>query len=149
MEFTPEDRTLRTFMIPQRIGGPIADPLPLNSLVVSDSLADFHLDALAIASYSDAGQDPQFAGSVTAHGLVYDLGLMVFERPKIEMTRAGGSSLLSFESSTGHDYFIESSSDALKWNPFAGPFVGTGNPITVPVTASSANGLFRIRVESR
>jgi hypothetical protein len=65
------------------------------------------------------------------------------------MTRSGEGTLLSFESANGSNYFVESSSDTLKWNAFAGPFVGTGNPITVPITASSVNGLFRIRVESR
>src|ERR1051325_7107204 len=36
----------------------------------SGSIGEFRLDALSISSYSGAGQDPAFAGSLLAHGTV-------------------------------------------------------------------------------
>jgi hypothetical protein len=37
--------------------------------LLNTNFADFRLGSISVSSYSDAGQDPQYAGSVLAHGI--------------------------------------------------------------------------------
>ncbi|MCC6232820.1 MAG: hypothetical protein IT580_09265 [Verrucomicrobiales bacterium] len=66
MEYTPSNRVLRTTMLANGV------PMPTIKDVIlpADPAFDFRLDALAIASYSDAGQSGEFAGSLLASGWI-------------------------------------------------------------------------------
>ena len=49
----------------------------INSVRLSSSFTDFRVGAFAIESYSDAGQDPRYGGSLLAHGSVDNLLLTI------------------------------------------------------------------------
>jgi hypothetical protein len=40
----------------------------INSVALNSSFGDFRVNAFALESYSDAGQDPRYGGSLLAHG---------------------------------------------------------------------------------
>ena len=65
MRYTASNRTLSTTMT--RNGQSFG---PIKDVKLDASFTDFRLDTVAVSSYSDAGQDPQFAGSLLAHGVV-------------------------------------------------------------------------------
>jgi hypothetical protein len=127
------------------------EPFPsegLKTLQLGPEFADFRLNALAIASYSDAGQSPQFAGSVRARGSIDDVELLVFHRPKLAMVKGAGTPLaVEFPTEDGWTYHLETSSDLAIWRGASGPHAGTGGLLRVPVTFESSRAFFRARPE--
>lgn len=120
--FTPEDRWLRTTM---EAGNNLT---PLQDVQLKDGFDDFSLDTLAVMSYSDAGQDPQFAGSIHAEGMVDDLRLEV-RPPAIQEFHGAfeqGAWRATFIGRADFDYTLVASDDLRAWTAVAGPLLGTG-----------------------
>lgn len=68
MVFTAQDQKLRTTLMKNGVSAGEIDPAqPVESFV------NFHVDHLAIMSYSEAGQDPGYSGSILAHGTIDNL----------------------------------------------------------------------------
>lgn len=68
LRFDGDDEQLSLIMM--RNGEPFG---PVRQVLLDTNFTDFAVDTLAICSYSDAGQDPEFGGSVLAHGVVDNL----------------------------------------------------------------------------
>ena len=78
------------------------------------NFTDFSVDTIAIASYSDEGQFPDFAGSILAHGTVDNvvfasggLGLDLGFNGRFE----NGNWRMDFDTFPGWQYYIERTSD--------------------------------------
>jgi hypothetical protein len=146
MTFTSTDQTLRTRMWRGSDTNNFSAVQALKDLPLSTNINDFALNALAISSYSDAGQTPGFAGSILANGNISAFQITVFDRPSLTTRQVAGSIYLTFETASGSNYFIESSSDASHWAQVSGPHTGTGAPVTVPVpNGDLPNQIFRVR----
>ena len=77
----------------------------------------FTVDAFAISSYSGAGQNPLYAGSVLAHGWIDSVVITLPERPVGRIrARDGGVAL---EALPGWRYRLEASGNLTDWTPVA------------------------------
>ena len=142
MQFTAADRTLRSRLWADGEALP-----PLQEIVLDSSYAEFRLNALAVSSYSDEGQDPLYAGSVLAHGLVSELGVTVWHRPVLEVEKSGASLSVKFPTDSGWSYQVESSSDLEEWSDDGGAVLGNGELMEVTPAMEGGHQFFRVRAE--
>ncbi len=124
----------------------------LAPVTIPETFGDFAVDALAISSYSDAGQDPDWSGSVLAHGRIDGI-LLEVPPPPIRRFRGGwieGAWRAEFTGWLGWEYTIEASSDLRAWSAIDGPSDGTGRrqALTDPHPASDRS-FYRIRANSQ
>jgi hypothetical protein len=146
LRYTASNQTLATKMTRNGFAfGPIED------VVLRPDFTDFRVDQLAIMSYSDAGQDPRFAGSVLAHGCVDHIVLRVPDPPLDRVN--GGFSLgqwqMSFQTKVDWVYQMERTSDFAAWIPCSAQADGTGAPLMLADTnAPGARAWFyRVRAD--
>lgn len=125
LRYTAADRTLRVFLAVE--GGPAQE---LSPVILPADFRDFRVDALAISSYSDAGQDPRFAGSVLATGWVDNLTWSVPEPPSPAVRILGANpGRVAVPTERGWSYGLEVSMDLVNWNPLGLPLPGTGGEV--------------------
>ena len=95
---------------------------------------DYHLDAFAVESYSDAGS----GGSLLAHGMVGNVALEVPPPPVTCLRPAlmNGVERVQFASRTNWNYILQSSADLQTWAPAAPPAAGTGGDLILQDTNS-------------
>jgi hypothetical protein len=96
---------------------------------IREPFGDFAVDALAISSYSDEGQDPSFAGSVLAHGRI-DRITLELPPPPIRRFRGGLDQGVWHAEFTGWSdwrYTLERSNDLRTWNVVGEAVDGTGH----------------------
>jgi hypothetical protein len=86
MRYTGADRTLRTVVT--RNGTPFES---IADVVLPDEFSGFTLDTVMVSSYSDAGQSPQFGGSILARGRIDHLHLELPEPPVAQIELARGT----------------------------------------------------------
>jgi hypothetical protein len=109
----------------------------------------FRLDAFAIASYSEFGQNPQYPGSVLAHGAIDNIEIIIPPRPLGETTGRliSGEWIHEFETLPGWRYRLESSEDLVNWSEVGGEVNGTGTHATLRATnqSNSSHRFFRVK----
>jgi len=109
--------------------------------------ADFRLDTFAVESYSGAGQDPGYGGSILAHGTVGNIVLTV-PGPPVQFlggNLAGDMWQGQFFSRTNWTYTVQKSSDLKTWSPIMAPFPGTGtNIVWQDGSPTAAHEFYRI-----
>ena len=125
MSFDAGTQVLSTEIL--RNGEPYGEP-PNNTihpLNYTSNFGDFDLDAFSITSYSDAGQSPQYAGSVLAHGMVDDVVITWPDPPikTIQGFREGDKWVVHFEAMGSWVYSLERTADFQTWSEVA---TGTG-----------------------
>ncbi|HEV8540817.1 MAG TPA: hypothetical protein VGR78_00355 [Verrucomicrobiae bacterium] len=149
MTFTPSDQTLRSRIWTTSDTNNFGPAQTLKDLSLSSSLSDFALTALAISSYSDAGQTSDFAGSIRANGTITAFQLTIFDRPSLGIKQSGNLISLSFETAAGQKYFVEGSADTLNWAEAGGPYKGTGAAVTIPIPHPERGyQIFRVRAQA-
>jgi len=126
LDYSAVDRTLRLAVTVDGEAGAELDPV-----VLPDGFTDFSVNALSINSYSDAGQDPRFAGSVLAKGWIDDIAWEVPPPPvgSIRIRREGTVLLVTAGTRTGWRYGLESSDDLAGWKPAGASLDGTGSDL--------------------
>ncbi len=116
---------------------------PINDARLEASFGDFFVDHLAIMSFSDAGQDPMYAGSVHAEGTVDNLFLMT---PPPIATHQGAYAQqqwsTTFSSHLNWTYQLERSSDLTNWDSAGSVLTGTGDQMTLTDPAPPAGHAF-------
>lgn len=120
---------------------------PIENATLGAGFSDFQVDHMAISSYSDAGQEPSFAGSILAHGAV-DNFVFICPPPVGEVTGgfAGESWQVQFLSHTNWLYRLDRTVDFQMWTEIAGPAAGTGTGLTLSDTnAPGAKAFYRVR----
>ncbi len=138
MHFDVATQSLTTTMT--RNGQPFG---PIPDAFLGTNFSDFHVDCLAISSYSDAGQDPAYAGSILAHGILDNLSLGV---PLPAGTLTGGFSSggfeVRFDSLTNWLYTLERTKDFSSWDDIPPAVNGTGGELELSDTNGPAGAAF-------
>lgn len=145
MRYTASNRTLTTALT--KDGQPF---LPVNDVVLGADFDDVAVDHVAVMSYSDAGQDPMFAGSVRARGWVDNLVVTVPDVPirTIVGTLAGGRYVVPLGGAPGWLYTLERSTDLSHWEAAAEPVLGVGErQILVDEAPPRGRAFYRVRAD--
>lgn len=144
MRYLATNQTLRTWIT--RNGQPFG---PVNNAFLAPGFSDFRVDQIAVSSYSDAGQDPMYAGSVLAHGTVDNV---IFAAPPPVAEATGGFSgqtwEMRFASHTNWVYTLERTGDFGNWTTVSLPVAGTGGELIVQDTNGPVTDAFyRVRAQ--
>lgn len=122
----------------------------LGTVSLKPDFDDFRLDTLSVTSYNDAGQDPQWSGSVLAHGVIYRIDAKLPPPPVQTLSGAftGGGWQAQFTSRTNWVYTLETSSDLRSWTPTAAATPGTGSAqVLADSEQRSGAWFYRVRAE--
>jgi hypothetical protein len=116
--------------------------------LLNTNFADFRLGAVSISSYSDAGQDPQYAGSVLAHGTVDNIVVTVPTPPVHDLVGLATNSIgqVQFFGKTNWLYILERTADFRSWTEASGPVSGIDGAMFIADTnAPAPSGFYRVR----
>jgi hypothetical protein len=145
MSYTASNQTLHTSIRTNGIAvGSIA------SISLSASFTDFRLNAFALESYSDAGQDPQFGGSLLAHGSVDNIVLTLPPSPiqDFVLIRTNQQWHVAFQSRSNWVYAVERATNLETWVTTSASLPGTGGKLFWQDTnAASIKAFYRVRAE--
>jgi hypothetical protein len=98
------------------------------------NFTDFAVDTVAIASYSDEGQFPDFAGSILAHGTVDNI-YVVTEPVRLDIGFKGrfenGNWRMDFQTMPGWFYHVDRTSDFSAWSSVQAFLSTNAGPVTV------------------
>jgi hypothetical protein len=103
---------------------------------------------VAVCSYSDAGQDPQFAGSILAHGIVDNFVVTV---PPLPVTSIAGNFnnavwQVNFLSRSNWVYTLERTADFQTWVAVSPTANGNGTNLALQDTnAPSSKAFYRVK----
>jgi hypothetical protein len=139
--YTAGNQTLHTTMTAGGAPfGPIADAH------LSSGFDDFQVDAVSINSYGDGGQDPDYAGSVLAHGTVDNFA---FASPlPIGRVQAVAAGQVQFASDTNWLYTLEQTTDFQTWATAASASLGNStNLILQAINPPSGPAFYRVKAE--
>ena len=104
MVYTATNQNLHTTMAAD--GAPFG---PIQDAYLSPGFDDFQVDAVSINSYNDDGQDPDYAGSILAHGTVDNFA---FASPlPVGTINAIGAGEVQFASDINWRYTLEQTAD--------------------------------------
>ena len=129
-------------------GVPFGTPQTI-SLHAADT--DFRVDAVAICSYSDAGQDPLYAGSILAHGIVDNIRFTTPDPPLGPLAGQflDGAWQIRFSGRSNWVYVLERTSDFRAWSSVSTNAPETDGPLALPATSGdrSTPQFYRVRAE--
>ena len=131
LSYSAADRSLNTSILSNSTA---LGPIP--TVRLSSSFTDFSVGAFAIASYSDAGQDPQYGGSLLAHGQVDNITL-VLPPPPVQNLKASfvaNQWKVTFLSHTNWYYVLERSTNLISWSIASAPANGNGATLSLQDT---------------
>ena len=118
--------------------------------LLNTNFADFRLGAISIGSYSDAGQDPQYAGSVLAHGTVDNVVVTAPTPPVQNLVGLLTNKFwqVQFIARTNWLYTLERTSDYGSWATASASTAGVNGSLSlVDTNVSSANAFYRVRAK--
>ncbi|MGO8837807.1 MAG: hypothetical protein ACLQAH_03260 [Limisphaerales bacterium] len=141
MVYTATNQTLHTTMAAD--GAPFG---PIQDACLGASFDDFQVDAVSINSYSDDGQDPDYAGSILAHGTVDNI---VFASPlPVGTINAVATGEVQFASDTRWLYTLEQTADFQTWSAAAPSVPGNGTNLVLQATNPPADkSFYRVRAD--
>jgi hypothetical protein len=144
MTYTASNQTLVTMMT--RDGQPFG---PVKNATLGAAFGDFQVDQVAISSYSGAGQDPNYAGSILAHGKV---GNLTVATPSPIMNLSGGFGgsgwQVRFTSRTNWLYTLERTTDFQAWSESSATVNGNGGSLVLQDTnAPAGKAFYRVRAQ--
>ena len=118
--------------------------------LINTNFSDFRLGSISISSYGDAGQDPQYAGSVLAHGVLDNL-LVTVPGPPLDSPAgffSNGIWTVQFTGQAHWLYTLEQTTDFHTWSSASAPVEGAATTMFLAATNSPAKGAFyRVRAE--
>jgi hypothetical protein len=145
MNYTASNRTLTTSILTN--GTPVA---AVGAVQLSSTFTDFRVGCFAIESYSGAGQDPQFGGSLLAHGWIGNVLVTVPDPPvkNISGKFVSGQWQASFLSRNSWLYRLERTIDLKSWAAVTALTNGTGAAMTlVDTNRTMASGFYRVSAQ--
>jgi hypothetical protein len=104
------------------------------------------VDAVSINSYSDDGQDPDYAGSISAHGTV---DKFAFASPlPVGTINAIAAGNVQFASDTCWRYTLEQTADFQTWSAAAPSVPGNGtNLVLQAANPPAGQSFYRVRAD--
>jgi hypothetical protein len=128
MSYTATNQTVSTALTTNGIPFATLPNLVLNNTNQSEFTAgdDFRVNAFSISSYSDAGQDPAYGGSILAHGTVGNCTITTPPPPVPNLTSStnGHPGLFQLPAEIGWSFSLERTSDFQSWTTIV---TATGN----------------------
>ena len=139
MVYTAMNQTLHTTMAAD--GAPFG---PIQDACLGAGFDDFQVDAVSINSYSDDGQDPDWSGSILAHGTVDNFA---FASPlPVGTINAVAVGKVQFASDTHWLYTLEQTADFQTWSAAAPSVPGNGMNLVLQATnPPAAQSFYRVR----
>ncbi len=122
----------------------------LADTTLGTNFLDFRLDHVAVCSYSDAGQDPAYAGSLLAHGVLDNIQVSITVPPPPDLAGGfvRGAWQVQFLSRTNRLYTLERTADFQSWIPVSPATAGIGaNLVLKDPAAPAARAFYRVRVD--
>lgn len=120
--------------------------------LVNTNFGDYRVGSISLNSFSDAGQDPQYAGSVLAHGTV-DNFLVTVPVPPLEKLASSfidGHWQVQFAGQTNWVYTLERTGDLRSWSPASAGLQGAANNLVlIDTNAPLAEAFYRVRANRR
>ena len=119
----------------------------LDATISSTNFTDFRLDAVAVCSYSDGGQNPQYAGSILAHGTMDNFVVTVPLPPLTNLTGSFSNGVwrVQFLDRTNWLYTLERTADFQSWTAVSPAANGNGTSLVLQDTnAPGAKGFYRV-----
>jgi len=117
----------------------------LKRVLLNTNFSGFRVDAIAIMSYSDEGQDPQYAGSLLVHGAVDNLFFAAC-RPTMDLGLTGrfvnGQWQMQFVGRAGWSYSLYRTRDFLEGRLVATHDSATDGPVTLADTNAPPDRAF-------
>jgi hypothetical protein len=117
--------------------------------LLNTNFGDYRLGSISISSYSDAGQDPQYAGSVLAQGIVDNL-LVTGPAPPLENvvgSLSNGVWQVQFTGLTHWFYTLEQTVDFQSWLRASPTLEGSAPMVLVATNATATAAFYRVRAE--
>jgi hypothetical protein len=117
--------------------------------LLNTSFTDYQVNAFSISSYSDAGQFPDFAGSILAHGRMDNLVINI-PPPAQNLTGAFSNDTwqVQFNNRPNWVYTLERSIDFQSWSNASVTLPGNGALLTLQDTNSvSGKAFYRVRAD--
>ena len=120
--------------------------VPIQDAYLPAGFDDFQVDAISINSYNDGEQDPDWAGSILAHGTVRNLAFA--SPPPIGLIQTPGPGHLQFASDTNWVYTVEESPDLVNWTAATTGLFGNGtNLLWQDSKVSTGASFYRVRAD--
>jgi hypothetical protein len=138
LRYVAASQTLMTRMT--RNGAPFG---PLKPATLGAGFSDFRVDQMAVSSYSDAGQDPSFAGSILAHGTV-DNFVFICPPPVGDISGGfvGETWQVRFRSLTNWQYRLERTDNFQSWAAVSETVAGSGYELVLADNNAPAGKAF-------
>jgi len=145
MAYTASNRTMVTSIVTNgtSIGA-------VHTVKLSSSFTDFRVGSFAIESYNDAGQNPQYGGSLLAHGSIDNILITLPPPPVQNLTGSFASNQweVTFVSRTNWLYTLARTTDFQSWTDVSSSANGTGTNLTlIDTNATTALTFYRVRAE--
>ena len=143
MVYSASNQTLKTTMTKNG-----ANVGPVEDTVLGPGFSDFRVDAVAVTSYSDAGQDPNYGGSILARGAIDNIVVTVPEPPigNLRVILTENSARVSFQSRTNWQYVLERTFAFDNWEAVSPITAGSGTTLELQDTNPNADGgFYRVR----
>lgn len=115
--------------------------------LINTNFTDYRLGSVSINSYSDAGQDPQYAGSVLAHGVLDNLTVTVPDAPlqQVVVSEDQGGWHARFLGRTNWVYILERSADLQSWSKVSSLVPSANGALSLSDTnAATTKAFYRI-----
>ncbi len=145
MAYDAASRILSTEI--QRNGQPF---LTVPPAVLGTNFTKLRVDAVAICSYSDAGQWPGYEGSILAHGTVDDFALTL-PPPPVDVIACGPADVpgqVHFTSRSNWLYTLERATDFAGWQTASASVNGNGQVLTLQDTnPPPAAAFYRVQAQ--
>lgn len=145
MSYSASNQTIRTTITTNGVAVGVVSDVKL-----SPTFTDFRVGAFAFESYSDAGQNPMFGGSLLAHGIV-DNVVVTFPPPPVQNLAgrlAAGQWQMLFTSRTNWVYTLERSPALQSWAAVSMPTAGNGGTLMLTDTSPLPGvAFYRVRAE--
>ena len=108
---------------------------------INASFGDFRVGSFSVSSYSDAGQEPQFAGSVLAHGTIDNIAVTMPDPPLSTAVISSGANVwqAQFLAQSNWVYSLQKSTDFRSWAEASAPVLGAGAVLTLSDTNLTAS----------
>ena len=143
MIYTAADQSLRTTMT--RNGEPFGS-FPAGQ--PQTGFGDFQVDHVALCSYSDAGQWPDFAGSTFARGTVQRIAVTPPPVTGLGLRISDRVPGAQFISAPFWSYRLERTADLVNWTTLPGATTGTGGRLELQDTnAPNTPAFYRVRAD--
>lgn len=119
----------------------------------TSAFTDFRVDHFAIMSYSEAGQDPAYAGSLLAHGTVDNVAItlpivQISPISRIQGKFEAGKWVVRFLGAAGWRFTLERATGLTNWEPAGLPVTGSAGAQQLEDAAPPLSSAFyRIKAE--